>query len=76
MRYRIPDHSGHETIEFDKANKADMERAEAKFKELTGLGFREAKNLGGGKQKMPTPGDQKFDPNAEDVTFLRPIQGG
>lgn len=76
MRYHITDHTGHTTLEFCKTDKADMDRAEAKFNELTGLGFRTAEDKGDGKQDMPPRGEQTFNPDAEDVTFIRPIQGG
>jgi hypothetical protein len=73
MRYLITDHTGHSVEEFDTANNVGMEEAQKRFAELTGQGMRAAVP----SAEEPTPKIIKdFDPNAEEVTFVRPIVGG
>lgn len=75
MRFHVTDHTGHSTMEFIKGDKVSMAEAEQRFMELTGKGFRAAEKVGG-DTKMPPPGQQKFNPDADEVVFVRPIQGG
>jgi len=76
MKFHITDATGHTTEAFDKGDKVSMEAAEARFAQLTGLGFRAAEVTGDGTHTMPPAGKQKFNPDAEDTVFVRPIQGG
>lgn len=71
-KLHIMDHSGHSTIDFDKANTISVAEAERRFKELTGAGFTAAVRAGPGESKVV----KAFDPNAEETLLIPPLQGG
>jgi hypothetical protein len=77
MKFSIMNATGHTEEHFSKDDAAAMAKAEALFNELTQeQGYRIAEKTGDGTHKMPAAGDQKFNPDAEDVIFTRNIQGG
>lgn len=72
MKFQIMDHTGHTTAVFDKADKLSMEEAEKRFKDLTGSGFRAAEMSDGKEGRLL----KSFNPDAETVLFVPPLQGG
>lgn len=77
MRFQIMDHTGHSTVDFAKS-KADVDSAMAKFAELTGKpsqggkGYTAARRDGQGQLTQI----RSFDPAAEEIVFVPPMQGG
>lgn len=68
----VMDHTGDTRHEFNAADSAAVEAAEKRFKELTGSGFMAAERTGPGTQKLV----RSFNPDAEEVLFRPPLQGG
>lgn len=71
-KHIIMDQTGHSEHVFDRADIVSMEEAEARFKELTGRGFRAATRQPGGDAMVV----DAFDPTAEETVFIPPLQGG
>lgn len=73
MRYQILDQTGHTEELHDTKVEDGIARAERRFKELTGQGFRAAKITDDG-----SPGTmlKQFDPTAESVVFIPRLVGG
>jgi hypothetical protein len=69
----VMDRSGDTRHEFDATDAKALRKAEERFQELTGKGFR-AVALGkdGGQGKLV----EKFDPNVEQTLFIPQLQGG
>jgi len=69
----VMDRRGDTRHEFDASDAAAVARAEQRFGELTGKGFR-AVALG----KDGAPGEllKAFDPNVEEMLFIPQLQGG
>ena len=69
----VMDRSGDTRHEFDAVDAKAVARAEARFNELTGKGFR-AVALGkdGGTDQLVS----KFDPNVQETLFIPQLQGG
>ena len=69
----VMDRNGDTRHEFDASNAAAVARADQRFRELTGKGFR-AVALG----KDGAPGEllKAFDPNVEETIFIPQLQGG
>jgi hypothetical protein len=71
----VMDDSGDTRHEFKVADREALERAEARFRELTARGYR-AVALGGSAK----PGEgrllHKFDPSVEQTLFIPQLQGG
>jgi hypothetical protein len=69
----VMDRNGDTRHEFDASNAAAVARADQRFRELTGKGFR-AVALG----KDGAPGEllKGFDPNVEETLFIPQLQGG
>jgi hypothetical protein len=69
----VMDQSGDTRHAFDVADAAAIARAEMRFKDLTGRGFR-AVALGKGGR----PGEllSAFDPNVAETLFIPQLQGG
>ena len=68
MRFQVMDHSGHSTLQF---NKADLAAASARFNEL----------IADGKTVYARRGDtvrpvKVLDPDADTHLFMTPLQGG
>ena len=71
----VMDDSGDTRHQFNVADRNALERAEARFHELTGQGYR-AVALGG----RAKPGEgrllHRFDPSVEQTLFIPQLQGG
>ena len=70
MRFLIPDHSGHSTVEFTPEQRA---QAEEMFARLVKDEKKVAYTRDG---KGKTRHVRTFDPDAEDTVFINPMQGG
>lgn len=68
----VMDHTGDTQHEFDVKNATAVAEAEARFKELTGLGFTPAERTGPGETKLV----RAFNPNAEETVFFPRLKGG
>jgi hypothetical protein len=69
----VMDRTGDTRHEFDVADSDAVARAEERFRQLTGKGFRAVALTGDG-----SPGKLvgKFDPNVEQTLFIPQLQGG
>ncbi len=69
----VMDRTGDTRHEFDVADSKAVARAEERFRELTGNGFRAVALSGDGN-----PGTllRKFDPEVEQTLFIPQLQGG
>ena len=71
----VMDDSGDTRHEFDASDGRALERAEARFRELTGQGYRAVALDGRAK-----PGEgrllHRFDPRVEQTLFIPQLQGG
>jgi hypothetical protein len=69
----VMDRTGDTRHEFDVADSKAVARAEERFRQLTGKGFRAVALSGDG-----TPGKVlgKFDPEVEQTLFMPQLQGG
>jgi hypothetical protein len=74
-RHIIMDSSGHSTIEFDKANAADLTEAESRFRKLTAKGFVAATLTGAGQHRI-SEGGRKLDAEADETIFIPALKGG
>lgn len=68
----IMDHTGHSTVEFDKANVVSLQKAMRRFDELMAKGHTAAVRTGPGELKQV----RAFDPNAEETVLTPPLVGG
>jgi hypothetical protein len=68
----VMDHTGDTRHEFKAGDVEEIAAAEARFKELTGLGFTAAERVGPGKTQVV----RAFNPDAEEVLFFPRLQGG
>jgi len=75
-RHIIMDPSGHSTFVFDPSNKADLAKAERRFKEFVSKGYMPAYHQGEGTHRVPAHGDQVFDPTADETIFIPALRGG
>jgi len=71
----VMDASGDTRHEFDVADRRALARAEARFRELTGRGYRAVALAESGD---PGTGTllRKFDPSVEQTLFIPQLQGG
>lgn len=69
----VMDHTGDTRHEFDVAEKASVDEAEKRFKELTGRGFRA---VALGTDGEPGTLLKTFDPTVERTMFIPQLQGG
>jgi hypothetical protein len=69
----VMDRTGDTRHEFDVTNSEAVTRAEERFRQLTGKGFRAVALSGDG-----SPGKlvDKFDPHVEQTLFIPQLQGG
>ena len=68
----VLDKTGHTTHKWDHNVQAEVEAARATYDALTGRGYRAFRSEDGEtKGRM-----ERFDPNAEEVTFVPHLQGG
>ena len=68
----VMDRTGDTRHLFDNQNRAELEKAEQRFIELTGAGFTAAVRSGPGEQRII----RSFDPTAEETLFYpRPVGG-
>lgn len=72
MRFDIMDKTGHSTETYG-AEKMDIEKAMARFAELTGKGY---KAVAKGENGEPGTILKSFDATAEDVLFVPQLMGG
>ena len=72
-KHHIMDHTGHSTIDFDKANKVELDAAMARFDELTGKGHIAAVRKDGASDYTVV---KAFDPTADDTLFIPQMVGG
>lgn len=66
-------HTGHSTLEWDVADEASLIVAAAEFQSLSKTGYVPFKR--DGKQQEAQRIDT-FDPGADEILWLRPLQGG
>jgi len=69
----VMDSSGDTRHQFDVSNKESIARAEERFRELTGLGFRAVAFGGNGSSGELI---DKFDPKIEQTLFIPQLKGG
>jgi hypothetical protein len=69
----VMDRSGDTRHEFDAADARAVARAEERFRELTGKGYRA---VALGKDGQPGELLRGFDPTAEQTLFIPQLQGG
>lgn len=71
-KFLVMDRSGHSTIDF-AANADALREAQAKFDELVkGQKYAAARRTGPGTSELI----RKFDPGAEEILFIPPMQAG
>jgi hypothetical protein len=68
----VMDSTGDTRHLFDNQNRAELEKAERRFTELTGAGFTAAVRSGPGEQRII----RSFDPTAEETLFYPRLVGG
>jgi hypothetical protein len=68
----VMDRTGDTRHHFNPADAKAVAEAEARFLELTGVGFIAAKRLGEGKSEVM----RSFDPTAGETLFVPRLQGG
>src|SRR2546430_5175958 len=68
----VMDRTGDTRHTFDIHDRAEVEKAERRFKELTGAGFTAAGRSGPGEQR----GIRSFDPTAEETLVYPRLVGG
>jgi hypothetical protein len=68
----VMDHTGDSRFEFDPGDAAAIAKAEARFNELTGLGFTPAVRTAEGHSKIV----REFDPAASETLFIPRLVGG
>jgi hypothetical protein len=73
MKFQIMDHTGHSTIEFDKANTADLDAVVAKFNELKASGHVAATRKAGETdyKVIKSPDDVQ-----DETLFVPQLRGG
>jgi len=69
----VMDHTGDTRHEFDVADPRTIVRAEERFRELTGKGFRA---VALGENGSPGALLRTFDPQVEQTLFIPQLQGG
>ena len=65
--------TGHTTLEWDVADKTSTAIAEAEFDKLLEEGYSAFKREQHEKESMRI---DKFDPGADEITWVRPLRGG
>ncbi len=69
----VMDRSGDTRHQFDLSDKESIARAEERFRQLTGLGFRAvARGENGNSGELL----DRFDPNIEQTLFIPQLKGG
>ena len=68
----VMDATGDTRHEFSPADADAVAKAEARFKELTGVGFTAAVRRGEGRSELI----RTFDPTAEETVFFPRLRGG
>jgi hypothetical protein len=69
----IMDHHGDSRHAFDPASSRSLAEADARFKDLTGKGFRA---VAPGKDGQPGRLVREFDPTLQETLFIPQLQGG
>ena len=73
ITFNITDHTGHTTLEFDRADATQVDAAMAKFKALLGEGHTAATRKAGATDYSVVKDPEKI---GDETVFLRPLQGG
>ena len=68
----VMDHNGDTRHTFDAKDAKGLLKADRRFKELTGAGFRAAARTADGEPALT----RTFDPTAEETLFFPPLVGG
>lgn len=68
----VMDRTGDSRHSFDVHDRVEVEKAERRFKDLTGSGFTAAVRSGPGEQRVI----RSFDPTAEETLFYPRLVGG
>ena len=68
----VMDHTGDTRHMFDKQDRAEVAKAEQRFRKLTGAGFTAAVRSGPGEQRII----RSFDPTADETLFYPRLVGG
>ena len=68
----VMDATGDSRHEFNPVDADSVAKAEARFQELTGVGFTAAVRRGGGRSELI----RTFDPTAEETVFFPRLRGG
>ena len=68
----VMDRTGDSRHTFDNQDRAEVAKAEQRFRELTGAGFTAAVRSGPGEQRVI----RSFDPTAEETLFYPRLVGG
>ncbi len=72
-KHIVPDHSGHSTIEFDRANTVELGEAMERFEALTKSGHAAATRKAGETDFTVV---KKFEDTQDETLFARHMQGG
>lgn len=73
-KLQVMDHSGHTTLEFDSATKNGVSEAMERFNELIEKKYTAGKRIAGSDGKFHLI--RQFDPAAEEIIMMPPLQGG
>lgn len=68
----VMDHTGDTRHSFDASDRAAVDQAEKRFKELTGAGFTAAERTANGEATVT----RSFDPQAKETLFFPRLSGG
>jgi hypothetical protein len=68
----VMDHTGDRRHQFDPQNARELDNAEKRFNELTGLGFTAAERTAAGETIKVV----SFDPTAQETVFFPRLVGG
>ena len=73
-RMHLLNETGHSTLVWDETAPDTIEIAESEFEAMEHLGYVAFKRNGGAEK--PAERIDDFDPGAEEILWLRPLQGG
>lgn len=76
MQFSIMDQTGHTAEAFDTASKVGLDEAMKRFEELTKNDARKFTAAARRKGERDGTVTRAFDPEAEEIVFFPPLQGG